>query len=125
MKKVLIADDDERVRFFLQELLAPVGCEVLQAEDGEEALKLLRSEKPDLMLLDLAMPKMHGYEVCKKARSDSDPEIARVKIIVISAKSYPVDMRAAKEVGADMYLVKPFGLQEVRSAVSKLLETPL
>ena len=123
MKKILIVDDDEKVRLFVQELLLPLGYPVFLAVDGQDALQIMRKEKPDLLVLDLAMPKMHGYEVCKRVRSDSDPAISGVKIIVISAKNYPVDMKTAKDAGADMYLVKPFGLQELRDAVSKLLGT--
>lgn len=124
MKKILIVDDDEKIRSVIQEVLVHMGFKVLLAMDGKEALKIIKAEKPHLMLLDLAMPVMHGYEVCKMVRSDPAPEISRIKIVVISAKNYPVDMKTAKEVGADMYLVKPFGVQELRSAVSKVLGTP-
>jgi two-component system, OmpR family, alkaline phosphatase synthesis response regulator PhoP len=121
MKKILVVDDDEKIRIFVEELLVRMGYKVLLATDGQEALQILRAEKPLLIVLDLAMPRMHGFEVCRKIRADSSPEIASIKIIVVSAKNYPVDMKMATEVGADVYLVKPFGLQELRDAVSKLL----
>lgn len=123
MKKILVADDDEKIRSFVNELLIHMGYTVLIAGDGLEALRIIRAEKPHLIVLDLTMPRMHGYEVCKAIRSDAAPEISGIKIIVVSGKNYPVDLKMAKEVGADIYLVKPFGLQELRDAVSKLLGT--
>ncbi len=121
MKKVLIVDDDDRIRLFIKEALSKYGHQILEAANGEEALAIARREKPHLMLLDLAMPKMTGYEVCKHIRADADPEIKAMKIVVVTAKSYPVDMRTAKEVGCDLYLVKPFGIKELRDAVAQFL----
>lgn len=121
MKKVLIVDDDDRIRLFMREALSKFGYQMFEASNGEEALQIVRREKPQLMLLDLAMPKMTGYEVCKHIRADADPEIKAMKIVVVTAKSYPVDMRTAKEVGCDLYLVKPFGIKELRQAVGQFL----
>src|SRR5437870_1062900 len=95
------------------------GYQILQAADGQEAVRLARSEKPDLVLLDLYMPKMHGYEVCKEIRGDPDREVAGIKIIIISVKNYPVDIKTAKEVGADQYIVKPHSVKELMKVVEK------
>src|SRR5579872_6018082 len=117
MKKVLIVDDDDRIRLFMRESLSKYGYQIFEASNGEEALQVAQREKPHLILLDLAMPKMTGYEVCKHVRANADPEIKAVRIVIVTAKSYPVDMRTAKEVGCDLYLVKPFGIKELREAV--------
>jgi len=67
------------------------------------------------------MPKLNGYEVCKRIRHDKDPKVAKTKIVVISVKNYPVDIRSAKDVGVDEYLVKPFTLKQLRDTVNRHL----
>jgi len=124
MKKILIVDDDDRIRLFIHEALSKLGHELFEAPDGEAALEIVRREKPNLIFLDLAMPKMTGYEVCKRVRADSDPAISTAKIVIVTAKSYPVDQRMAKEVGCDLYIVKPFGIKELRDAVTQFLGAP-
>ena len=121
-KKILVVDDDEKFRGYVQRALESMGHNVLLAEDGMEALEILRAEKPDIMFLDVVMPRMHGYEVCKRVRSDADPMVSHVKIIAVSSKNYSVDKKAAKEAGVDMYLVKPLGLQDMNDAMAKLLD---
>lgn len=124
MKKILIVDDDDRIRLFIREALSKFGHEILEASNGEEALQIVERDKPQLLLLDLAMPKVTGYEVCKRIRANADPAVSSTKIVVVTAKSYPVDMRTAKEVGCDLYLVKPFGIKELRDAVTQMLGEP-
>jgi len=124
-KKILIVDDDKSIRYLLSESLANAGYHVFEAEDGEEAMRLIRSKKPNLIILDIVMPKMHGYEVCGQIRSDADPEIAKAKIIIMSVKGYPVDIKAAKKAGADKYIVKPSSVNTLLTAIKELLETPV
>src|SRR5208282_3658255 len=119
MKRILIADDDDNIRMYLDKNLKDAGYGILHAADGEETMRLIKSEKPDLVLLDLYMPKMHGYEVCKKIRADADPKVAAMKIIIVSVKSYPTDIKTAKEVGADHYIIKPHTIRDLMSAVIK------
>lgn len=119
MKKILIADDDDHIRLFLEKNLRDAGYEILHAGDGEEAMRMVREEQPDLVLLDLYMPKMHGYEVCRHIRADADPKISSTKIVVISVKGYATDIKTAKEVGANHYLVKPHSLKDLMAVVDK------
>ena len=119
--KILVADDDGKLQLLLRTTLADAGYEIVEASDGEEAIRLANSERPDLLLLDIGMPKMNGYEVCRQIRRSKDPKVAKLKIVVISVKSYPVDIRSAKECGVDEYLVKPFSLKQLRDCVSRHL----
>jgi len=121
MKKILIADDDPNIRLYLQKNLADAGYEIVEASDGEETMRVVREQRPDLVLLDLYMPKMHGYEVCKQIRADPDPSIAATKIVVVSVKGYATDIKTAKEVGANHYIVKPHSVRELMSVVEKEL----
>ncbi len=107
--KVLLAEDDQLIRDGLAEILQREGYKVLQAENGESAMTLFRSESPDFVCLDIMMPKLSGYDVCKKMRSDNP----RIPIIFISAKSEEIDKVVGLEMGADDYIVKPFGVKEV------------
>ena len=118
-KKILVVDDDEHVVGFLNVGLSQAGYNVITAKDGEEGLASARQNRPDLILLDLAMPRMNGYQVCQAVRSDKD--LSGTKIVVTSGKNYPVDIKAAKQVGADHYLVKPFVLPELLKILEKLL----
>lgn len=118
-KRILVVDDDPAMSQFVLLGLENAGYEVCKAEDGEIGLRQAKELKPDLVVLDLAMPKMHGYEVCKAIRSDQ--ALSKLKIIVTSGKSYPVDIKTAKNVGADRYLVKPYPVQALLTAIEELL----
>lgn len=107
--KVLLAEDDQLIREGLAEILLREGYTVLPACDGEEALNLFASEAPDFVCLDIMMPKVSGYDVCKRMRAAR----AQVPIIFISAKSEEIDKVVGLEMGADDYIVKPFGVKEV------------
>ncbi|MBI4348856.1 MAG: response regulator [Elusimicrobia bacterium] len=118
-KKVLVVDDDEEIVSFAEMVLRDAGYEVYTAYNGQAGLELARSARPDLVLLDLAMPIMHGYEVCQAIRADAS--MNNIKIVVTSGKSYPVDIKNAKEAGADHYMVKPYGVQQLADMVSRVL----
>jgi len=107
--KVLLAEDDPYIREGLAEILRSEGYRVLQAEDGKTALQLFDSEEPDFVCLDIMMPKLSGYDVCKKIRAARTV----VPIIFISAKSEEIDKVVGLELGADDFIVKPFGVKEV------------
>jgi len=121
MYKILLVDDDEQLRGLIQMFLVQKGYQVLVTDNGEQALEVLQAEKPDLLVLDLTMPKKNGYEVCKAIRSNPNLEISRIKIIVASAKQYPLDIRAAQEAGADDYLTKPYHTGDLLAAIEELL----
>lgn len=114
-----MVDDDEEIVSFVQMSLKEAGYEVYTAENGKKGLDLIRSNHPDLVLLDLAMPVMHGYEVCQAVRADAT--LKDVKIVVTSGKSYPVDIKNAKDAGADHYMVKPYGLNQLLDMVGRVL----
>jgi phosphoribosyl 1,2-cyclic phosphodiesterase/ActR/RegA family two-component response regulator len=114
-RRILLIDDDQDLRRLAQMRLQMAGYEVLEAGDGEAGLKLLRAERPAVILLDMMMPKMHGYAVCQEIRSD--PAVSDTYIIAASAKRYPVDIRKAMEMGANAYLVKPYEMEELMEKV--------
>ena len=102
-------------------LLLSDRYEVSSACDGEEGLALVKELRPDVLVLDLLMPRMHGFEVCQRLRAD--PALKSLKILIASSKSYQNDMRSTvEETGADGYLVKPFEIGEFNRSVDKLLE---
>ena len=107
--KVLVAEDDGNIRNGLVEVLEGEGYETLSARDGNEALDAFKREKPDFVCLDIMMPGVDGYEVCKEIRRQ-DPS---VPIIFISAKSEEIDKVVGLELGADDFIMKPFGVREV------------
>ena len=111
--KVLIAEDDHNIRSGLEEILQDEGYETVVAEDGNQALALYRSESPDFLCLDIMMPGVNGYEVCREVRR-SDPD---VPIIFISAKSEEIDKVVGLELGADDFILKPFGVREVLARI--------
>ena len=111
--KVLIAEDDPHTRAGLSDILEAEGYQVVSTRDGKEALRVFASEAPDFVCLDIMMPGMNGYDVCKEIRR-SDPH---VPVIFISAKSEEIDTVIGLELGADDFIVKPFGVKEVVARV--------
>ncbi|MCP4605054.1 MAG: response regulator transcription factor [Proteobacteria bacterium] len=107
--KVLIAEDDELIRKGLKDILETEGYTTFEAADGEEAIAIWKDEAPDFICLDIMMPKMSGYDVCKAIRNKD----SSVPIIFISAKSEEIDKVVGLELGADDFIVKPFGVREV------------
>lgn len=119
-RRILIIDDDADVRRLAQMRLQLAGYEVIEAVDGEAGLAKLRAERPPVILLDLMMPKVHGYTVCQEIRSD--PALRDTYIITTSAKRYPVDIRKAMEMGANAYLIKPYEMEELLERVCEGFE---
>ena len=107
--KVLIAEDDDHIRNGLAEVLESEGYQTLPARDGQEALDMFEREKPDFVCLDIMMPGVDGYEVCREIRRRD----ATVPVIFISAKSEEIDRVVGLELGADDFIMKPFGVREV------------
>ena len=119
MKKVVVVDDDDRI-LALVSLLLRDSYSVETASDGTAGLELVRRVHPDLVVLDLLMPRMHGFEVCQKIKSDA--VLAGTKILISSSKSYNHDVRTAvEETGADDYIVKPFEADEFQRRVAAML----
>ncbi len=107
--RILIAEDDVNIRTGLEDLLEMEGYECIKAIDGEEALLLFDHCQPDIVLLDIMMPKVDGYTVCRKIRQVNES----VPVIFITAKSEEIDQVLGLELGADDYIKKPFGTREV------------
>ena len=111
-KKILIVEDEANIRELLRLYLEREGYAVLEAENGVEGIKLWKSEKPDMLLLDVMMPVMDGWAVCKEIRAESD-----VPIIMLTAKGETADRVSGLEMGADDYIVKPLEMPEVIARV--------
>ncbi len=107
--KVLIAEDDSYTRDGLVAIVEGEGYTALSASNGKEALRIFKAESPDIVCLDIMMPGMNGYDVCREIRQRD----ARIPIIFISAKSEEIDKVLGLELGADDFIVKPFGVKEV------------
>jgi phosphoribosyl 1,2-cyclic phosphodiesterase/CheY-like chemotaxis protein len=121
MRKLVVVDDDADIRRVAEKRLKAAGYEVYTAEDGLAGLQLIRTLQPAVAIVDLMMPKMHGFQLCQEIRQD--PALADVKIIVCSAKAYAVDRQKALEVGANAYLLKPYNLEELVARVQEVAAT--
>jgi DNA-binding response OmpR family regulator len=118
-KKVLIADDEENIVTALEFLLQRRGYETRVAKNGDEALSEVESFAPDLVLLDIMMPRKSGYEVCQRMRSR--PDWRHIKIIMLSAKGRDVEVSKGVSLGADLYITKPFSNTELVAKIDGLL----
>ncbi len=122
--KILIVDDEVHIRMLLEQTLEELeedyGAEILSAQNGEEGLALIRSEKPDVVFLDIMMPKLNGYEVCQRVKED--PAITDIGIVLLTAKGQEVDRRQGLELGASRYMTKPFDPDEVLKVAKELLQ---
>lgn len=117
-KKILLVEDEELVISLLEKKLTQEGYEMLIARDGEEGLKKMREESPDLILLDIIMPKMGGFEVMEEMNKDK--ELKKIPVIVISNSGQPVELDRAKKLGARDWLIKTeFDPQEVLDKIKK------
>ena len=114
---ILIVDDEPSIRRFVGAGLRAEGYEVTEAADGEEALRAVERSLPDLMLMDIMMPKLDGFEVCRRVR-----EWSSVPIIMLSALADPMDKVKSLNLGADDYLVKPFGVNEMLARIKAVLK---
>jgi DNA-binding response OmpR family regulator len=118
-KRVLIADDEPNIVASLEFLMEQAGYEVKLAANGQEALDLVASFCPDLVLLDVMMPVKNGYEVCQVLKSD--PATRAVKVVMLSAKGRDVEVAKGLELGADAYVTKPFSTRDLVAQIRDLL----
>ena len=117
--KILVVDDEIYIVHILDFSLGMEGYEVVTALDGEQALEKARAEKPDLIVLDIMMPKLDGYETCKRLKAD--PETKDIPVILLSAKGRNVDQKVGFEVGADDYITKPFSPRKLVERINAIL----
>jgi len=120
--KILIVDDEPNIVIPLQFLMEQNGYSALVAQSGEEALEMISKERPDLILLDIMLPGVDGFEVCEIVRLN--PEWRNTRVIFLTAKGRDVDIAKGMVLGADEYITKPFSNQQIIDAVKKLLEEP-
>jgi DNA-binding response OmpR family regulator len=118
-QKILVADDEPNIVISLEYLLKREGYTVLIARDGQEALEAIAREKPDLVLLDVMMPKKTGFEVCQALRASED--LQAIKILMLTAKGRDTDVAKGLALGADAYITKPFSTRELVLKVAELL----
>lgn len=111
--KVLICEDEVKIRKGLVEILQTEGYETFEASDGDEAIKIFREYSPDFICLDIMLPKVSGYDVCRAIRREN----ADIPIMFITARTQEIDRVIGLELGADDYVVKPFGVNEVISRI--------
>ncbi len=121
-KKILIVDDEAHIRMLIEQTLEELedeDVEFLTADNGEMALEIIEAEKPDLVFLDVMMPKMNGMEVCKRVKKEKN--IPDVFIILLTAKGQELDRLKGQEVGADVYMTKPFDPEVLLSKAREVL----
>jgi len=122
-QKILIVDDEAHIRMLIEQTLEDLedeGVELLLAENGEQALGLIQKEEPNLVFLDVMMPKMNGMEVCQKVKKELN--LSHVYIILLTAKGQEVDRQKGLEMGADRYMTKPFDPDEMLTIAEEVLK---
>jgi DNA-binding response OmpR family regulator len=119
-KKVLIADDNENIREALTYLLEDEGYQLGLAKDGAETIQKVREFRPDILFLDIMMPEINGYDVCRTIKSD--PDLKNTYVIMLTAKGQVAEQERGKEVGADEYVVKPFSPMEILTKIKNILD---
>lgn len=119
MPKILVVDDEPNILLSLEFLMKHAGFEVRTATDGDAALAAVATEVPDLILLDVMMPRRDGYEVCQAVREN--PACARVKIIMLTAKGRETEVTKGLALGANAYITKPFSTKDLVAQIRALL----
>lgn len=118
-KTVLIADDEPNIVISLEYLLEQAGYRVIVARDGLAALEAIERERPDLVLLDVMLPRLSGFDVCQKIREN--PALQGVRVMMLTAKGREVEMSKGLALGADVYVTKPFSTRELLAQVAEQL----
>jgi DNA-binding response OmpR family regulator len=119
-KHILIVDDEPNILISIEFLMKREGYDVAIARDGEEGLAAIRTQRPDLVVLDVMMPKRDGFEVCTEVRAD--PSLSGVRILMLTAKGREAEIKKGLALGADAYIPKPFSTHELVAKVKALLE---
>ena len=119
-KRILVVDDEEDMRYAVKMQFEANGYEVLTAKDGQEGLTLARKEMPDLIILDLMLPKLDGYQVCRMLKFDN--KYKGIPIVIFTARAQAGDEELGYQVGADAYVAKPFDPKRLLGKIKDLLE---
>jgi DNA-binding response OmpR family regulator len=118
--RILIVDDEPNIILSLEFLMKREGFEVLVAGDGERALQAMAEQRPDLVILDVMMPKLNGFEVCQRIRAQ--PDWRGVPVLMLTAKGHETEMKKGLALGADAYVTKPFSTRALVAEIRRLLE---
>ncbi len=118
-KTVLIIEDEEDAAELFAEMMRVSGFHVLKTSNSAPALAMMASEKPDVVILDIMMPEVSGLDILRQMRRD--PELSRIPVVVVSAKSMPADIKNGMEAGASTYLTKPVGFLDLKDAVERAM----
>jgi two-component system, OmpR family, alkaline phosphatase synthesis response regulator PhoP len=122
VKRILIAEDEPSIVLSLEFLLTNAGYAVAVARHGTEALRLVEELQPDLVVLDIMLPAVNGFEVCRRIRED--PRLAHIRILMLTARGRDTEVRKGRALGADAYMTKPFATRELVATVNHLLGRP-
>lgn len=121
-KKIFILDDEEPIILLLKTILNVYGYDGCESSTPQEALNRVIQEKPDLVILDIAMPEMDGYQVCRQLKAN--PETQRIPVVMITALALEQDRKMAMEAGADGFILKPFDPRDVVAEIQRLTREP-
>jgi CheY-like chemotaxis protein len=121
-RRVLVVDDEPNILFALEETVRDLGFECIAACDGEEALIIARGVRPSLIITDVIMPRLNGFELC--ARLKADPATRSIPVVIVTVRATDRDHQQADDAGADAYLVKPFHLNDLKAIVDRLVPSP-
>ncbi len=120
-KVILIVEDDPKSRILIRDLLQVSGFTTIEATGGEQGVELARTKKPDLILMDIMMPKMDGYTACREIKLDKATRA--IPVVMLTALDYELNKELAKDVGSDGYITKPVDRQELLDVISRFLPT--
>ena len=118
-KTILIVEDDPRQMRLIRDMLKVSGYKTIKATDGEKGVELAKAKKPDLILMDIMMPKMDGYTACREIKLDKATRV--IPVVMVTSLDYPLNKELGKDVGADGYITKPFGRQELLDVIHRFL----
>jgi len=121
-KKILIVDDEAYIRLLIEQTLEDLeerGVKLLEADNGSEALEIIQNERPQLVFLDVMIPKMNGFELCRKVKQEL--KLEGIFIVFLTAKGQEYDQLTGKEAGADIYMTKPFDPDELLALAEKVM----
>jgi len=120
MAHILVAEDERDIRELIKFTLTFAGHQITEASNGEEAVQLAKEKLPDLILTDVRMPKMTGYEACRKIKDDEATK--HIPVVILSAKGQDEEIDQGREAGSDDYIVKPFAPDQLTTRVAEILE---
>jgi CheY-like chemotaxis protein len=120
-KTILIVEDEPKNLKLTRDLLKISGYETIEAVDGKQGVEKAKSAKPNLILMDIMMPKMDGYSACREIKADQSTK--NIPVVMLTAVGYDLNKKLAKQMGADGYVTKPFSRQQLIDAISPLLAT--